>query len=294
MANLFIVTAQPDFDISKAIIKIEELLNLKLSFKILKQYDHIAAFTNLEYQESYYQKIKEQIVNGNFDFDVIYQKVAPNFVKPGMLLMDMDMTTVQIEGIDEIARAYGVYDKVAAITHNAMHGHLDFKSSLKERVSLLKGANAMIIEQVKAIMPETTGLGALIKLLQTHQYKIGIASGGFTQLISVIDEKYHLDFIKANTLEVKAGVLTGSVLGEIVDAKAKEQGFFELQSLYHIEDSQTICLGDGANDLLMLSHANLAIAYHGKPKVVKEAQYCFNHSNLYALCIYLEVANGKE
>lgn len=293
MASLFMVKEGSGTDMSYAVDAIGRLTGIRAEFNFLNDLGHSAAYAEVPYSPESYGRIRELVIRQHIDFDVIYQEHPVLLSKPGMLLMDMDMTTVQIEGIDEIARALGVYDVVAELTHKAMQGHMDFKQSLTMRVAVLKDGDAGVIERVKGIMHETTGLSDLYGLLKHHGFKIGIASGGFTQLICEIDKKYGLDFIKANTLDISGGRFTGRVVGEIVDGDAKAAGFDEMLQKFGIDPAQTICIGDGANDLKMLKKASLCVGYHGKPAVVKEADFCIGHSDMRALCLYLRCANGE-
>ena len=201
----------------------------------------------------------------------------------------MDMTSVQIEGIDEIARRLGVYDKVSEITSKAMHGGLDFAQSLTLRVAMLKDGDASVIEDVKSIMKETDGLDVLMQTVSSHNWVKGICSGGFEQLICVLDKKYSLDMVCANSLEIKDGKLTGKVDKRIVDATVKREGVLDLQQKSNVESSQIIVVGDGANDLKMIEAASLGIAYHAKPLVQQTAPFCINHSDLSAVALLLEL-----
>ena len=232
--------------------------------------------------------LREAVCQKLFDFDVIMVQSVPSLKTPGVLVMDMDMTSVQIEGIDEIARCLNVYDKVAAITGEAMHGRLDFASSLKKRVSLLKGGDALVLEKVKSIMHETEGYGILVKGLKEKGWKVGIASGGFVQLINVLKDKYDLDMVRANSLEIKDGKFTGFVEGEIVDALKKKDALADLMTEASVPKEQSIAIGDGANDLLMMNAASLGIAYHAKPKVQAEALACLNYSDLSTVLLMLK------
>lgn len=219
--------------------------------------------------------------------DVMIMDHLPSLAKPGALVMDMDMTTVQIEGIDEIARRLGVYEQVAAITSEAMHGNLDFATSLKRRVAMLKGGSVSFLDEVKKIMTETEGLKELMEVVTLAGWKKAVCSGGFTQLIDVIDKKYGLDLIKANTLAVSDGRFTGEVAGEIVDAEAKRRGVLEIMERYSIPKEQVIVIGDGANDLKMMQEGGLGIAYWAKPKVRAQAPQVLSRSFLSAVALLL-------
>lgn len=251
--------------------------------------NHNVYLYNVEANETFKDYIHNKVLNKEFTFDAFYFDREISLKKKGVLVMDMDMTTVQIEGIDEIARALGLYDDIARITHKAMQGNMDFKESLTKRVSLLEGKSAHVIEDVKKIMVETEGLSYLITTLKKYNWGIGIASGGFTQLINVIKDKYNLDMVCANTLEIKDGLFTGKVLGSIVDAHGKEIALNNFINTRDVDKTQSICIGDGANDLLMIKASNLGVAYKAKEKVQKEVNVCLNYSDLSVVAIFLEM-----
>lgn len=227
----------------------------------------------------------------NAPSDVLLIRELPLLSQQGVLVMDMDMTAVQIEGIDEIARRVGVYEEVAAVTSRAMHGELDFAASLQERVSKLKSAKSAtaILNAVKEVMTETPGLDSLLSLTY-GKWQRGIASGGFTQLIGVLKERYHLEMVAANTLEIAEDRFTGRVASAIVDATGKLHAVINLMVDTGTPVSQCVVLGDGANDLPMLKAAGLGIAYHAKPKVVAEAPCALNMSDLRAVSLLLKYA----
>lgn len=228
---------------------------------------------------------------GGLGFDLIAAPSFPTLKKPGAVVLDMDMTSVQIEGIDEIARRVGVYDEVAAITAGAMRGGLDFATSLRRRVAMLNGGSASVIEDVKKIMAETGGLSELMAAAGKGGWKKGICSGGFTQLICVLERKYGLDMVRANTLGIKDGRFTGEVVGAITDAKAKAQGVRDLIAEAGADKANSVVLGDGANDLMMICEAGLGIAYHAKPLVREKAPAALNHSDLTAVALLLELSS---
>lgn len=218
----------------------------------------------------------------------------PDWRKPGLVLMDMDSTTIQIECIDEIARLYGVGDQVAAVTALAMQGKLDFNESLRTRVSKLKGAPVSILKEVADNMPLMPGLLELIKGLKNAGWKVAIASGGFNYFADRLKEEHGFDYAISNTLEINDQTLTGEVHGDIVNAVVKARTLSELADRYDIPMSQTVAIGDGANDLLMLDASALGIAIHAKPIVQEKAPVSLNNIDLQgALCI-LSANNRKK
>lgn len=210
----------------------------------------------------------------------------PDWQKPGLVLMDMDSTTIQIECIDEIARLYGVGDEVSAVTALAMQGKLDFNESLRTRVSKLEGAPVSILKEVADSMPLMPGLLELIKGLKNAGWKVAIASGGFNYFADRLKAEHDFDYAIANTLEISDQLLTGKVVGDIVNATVKAGTLSELAARYNIPMSQTVAIGDGANDLLMMGASALGIAIHAKPIVQEKAAVSLNHLDLQgALCI---------
>ena len=193
----------------------------------------------------------------------------PHLRTPGLLVMDMDSTAIQIECIDEIAKLAGTGELVSEVTERAMRGELDFTASLRQRVATLKDA-------------ETLG------------WKVAIASGGFTFFAEYLRDKLHLDAVFANELEIRDGKLTGNVLGDIVDAKYKANTLRKLAEKYEIPTAQTVAIGDGANDLPMIKAAGLGIAYHAKPKVNEQAEVTIRHADLMGVfCILSGSMNQK-
>ncbi|OBU13136.1 phosphoserine phosphatase [Morganella psychrotolerans] len=219
-------------------------------------------------------------VADEFQMDVVPLGNIPKLRSPGLLMMDMDSTAIQIECIDEIARLAGVGDEVADVTERAMLGELDFGESLKARVGLLAGADANILQQVLDNLPLMPGLTSLVRKLQAMDWHVAIASGGFTFYANHLKDSLRLIAVYANQLEVKDGKLTGKVKGPIVDAKYKAQALLRLAEFLNIPIEQTVAIGDGANDLKMLKKAGLGIAFHAKPKVYARAKVAIRHADL--------------
>ncbi|CUR71262.1 phosphoserine phosphatase SerB [Achromobacter xylosoxidans] len=199
-----------------------------------------------------------------------------------VLAMDMDSTLINIECIDEIAGVAGVKDKVSEITEAAMRGEIkDFAESLRRRVALLKGVPAEALEQVYTEkLRLNPGAERLITTAQAAGIKVLLVSGGFTFFTDRLRERLKLDSAHANTLEIDNGVLTGRVLGDILDADAKAVYLREFARTHGATKEQVIAMGDGANDLKMLGAAGFPVAYHAKPLVRQQTRYALNVSGL--------------
>lgn len=189
-----------------------------------------------------------------------------------LICFDMDSTLIKTEVIDELADRAGVGEEVRAITESAMRGEIDFQESFKRRVALLKGLDISVMKEIAENLPISDGLERLMQVLKRSGYKTAILSGGFTYFGNYLKQKYNFDYVYANELEVGPdGKLTGRYVGDIVDGKRKKELLRLLAQVENIDIAQTIAVGDGANDLPMLSEAGLGIAYHAKPKVKAEA-----------------------
>ncbi len=217
--------------------------------------------------------------------------LSPKLAQPGLLLMDMDSTAIQIECIDEIAKLAGVGEQVAEITELAMQGKLDFSESLRARVGTLKGQPERILAQVAAAIPLTPGLEALIAALHRRDWRVGIVSGGFTYFTSRLEQQLGLDFTLANTMGIDNGVLSGTVSGEIVDATVKERTLRQWAEQQQIALTQCVAAGDGANDLKMLATAGLGVAFHAKPIVRAQAAAAINSGGIEAIYYFLADAD---
>ncbi len=215
-------------------------------------------------------------------------KNAPVLKDAGLLVMDMDSTTIEIECIDEIAALAGVGEQVAEVTELAMQGKLDFTQSLHQRVAKLAGASENILIEVCNNLPLMSGLNTLVAQLKQHNWRIAIASGGFTYFANHLQTQLNLDDVFANQLEIIGGKLTGKVLGNVVDAQAKAESINLLQKKYQINHQQTVAMGDGANDLLMMKAANLGVAFHAKPIVLAQADACIHYAGLDLLLHWLK------
>ncbi|WP_338265216.1 phosphoserine phosphatase SerB [Corallococcus caeni] len=204
-------------------------------------------------------------------FDVALQRESLYRRGKRMVVMDMDSTLIRIEVIDELARAYGVHAKVAAITERAMHGEMDYDESLRQRVALLAGLDARVLHDLAANLPLTEGAETLIRVLRRLGYRTAVISGGFSVAAEALQKRLGIDFAYSNALEVQDGKLTGRTVGTIVNARRKAELLETLAKQEGILLEQVIAVGDGANDLLMLEKAGLGIAFRAKPKLREAA-----------------------
>ena len=184
-----------------------------------------------------------------------------------IVLLDMDSTLIQQEVIDLLALKAGVGDKVSQITEKAMRGELDFAQSLSQRVGLLADSSQEILQQVASEITLTPGARTLVRTLHRLGHKVGVVSGGFLDVIEPLLKELEIDYYEANKLEIANGKLTGNLTGKIVDRQAKADSLKEFAKQEGVALSQTIAIGDGANDLAMLEVAGLGIAFNAKPAV---------------------------
>jgi len=199
----------------------------------------------------------------------------------GLVVMDMDSTLITIECIDEIADMQGLKPQVAAITEAAMRGELDFAESLRRRVALLAGLDESALQRVyDERLKLTAGAERMLAKLQSHGIKTLLVSGGFVYFTERLKQRLGLDYAHANTLEVQDGKLTGKVLGDIVDAQAKADWLVKTRDALNLGPERVIAMGDGANDLKMMSVAGVGIAFHAKPVVRAQASYALNFVGL--------------
>ena len=218
----------------------------------------------------------------SFQIDNMYRRMRR------LICFDMDSTLIQTEVIDELAIRAGVGDKVKEITERAMRGEIDFKESFTERVALLKGLDSKVMQDIAENLPITEGVDRLMYVLKRYGYKIAILSGGFTYFGEYLQKKYGIDYVYANELEIdENGILTGRYLGEIVNGRRKAELLKLIAQVEKVDIAQTIAVGDGANDLPMLSEAGLGIAFHAKPRVVANAKQSINTIGLDGVLYFL-------
>jgi len=202
-----------------------------------------------------------------------------SFVKR-LVQLDVDSTFIQQEAIELLASKAGVLEAVSQITEAAMKGTLDFAQSLNARVQLLAGLPESVITEVRSEITLTIGAEELVTLLHEKGHCVALVSGGFTNILQPIVDEMKIDFFRANTLEVVDGVLTGRVVGDIVDRAGKATALREFAQACHVQLSDTVAIGDGANDLDMMAIAGLSIAFNAKPVVAAAADLQINEPSL--------------
>ena len=185
-------------------------------------------------------------------------------MKYRLALFDMDSTIINEEIIDELAASAGKKNEVSKITERAMRGELDFKSSLRERVALLQGLKESSLSTVSKRVTFSEGAKATIEKMKSLGMKVGVVSGGFHEVIDAVLSELELDLVSANSLEVREGVLTGKVIGPIIDAEGKKNTLLEFAEKNSIPLEETIAIGDGANDIQMIQLAGLGVSFRGK------------------------------
>ena len=224
----------------------------------------------------------------NMEIDFSFQRDDMFRWMRRLICSDMDSTLIQSECIDELAERAGVGDKVKAITERAMRGEIDFKESFTERVALLKGLDVSVMQEIAENLPITEGVERLMTILKRCGYKIAILSGGFTFFGEYLQRKFGIDYVYANELEIDDdGKLTGRYVGEIVDGHRKAELLKLIAQVEKVNLAQTIAVGDGANDLPMISQAGLGIAFHAKPRVVANAKQSINTIGLDGVLYFL-------
>ena len=220
-------------------------------------------------------------VDISFQKDDIYRR------NRRLICFDMDSTLIKTEVIDELADRAGVGAEVRAITESAMRDEIDFQESFKRRISLLKGLDESVMQDIAEKLPIMDGADRLMTILKKCGYKIAILSGGFTYFGEYLKKRFGIDYVYANELEIKDGKLTGNYVGDIVDGHRKAELLKMIAQFEHIDLKQVIAVGDGANDLPMINLAGLGIAFHAKPKVKSIARQSISTIGLDGILYFL-------
>ena len=238
--------------------------------------------------------MQERFMNlSDMGLDVSFQKDDIYRRSRRLICFDMDSTLIETEVIDELAERAGVGDRVRAITASAMRGEIDFRESFTQRVALLKGLDVSVMEDIARRLPITEGLERMMTILKRVGYKTAILSGGFTYFGNYLRQKYGFDYVYANELEIEDGRLTGRFSGEVVDGRRKAELLRLLCQFEEINIAQSVAVGDGANDLPMLSIAGLGIAFHAKPKVKATARQSISTIGLDGILYFLGLKDSR-
>ncbi|WP_200900638.1 phosphoserine phosphatase SerB [Mycolicibacter heraklionensis] len=225
--------------------------------------------------------------------DVAFQDASLSRRTKRLIVFDVDSTLIQGEVIEMLAERAGAGDAVAAITEAAMRGELDFAESLHHRVSTLAGLPAHVVDEVAAQIELTPGARTTVRTLRRLGFKCGVVSGGFRQVIEPLADELQLDFVAANELEIVDGKLTGRVIGPVVDRAGKAESLREFASQAGVPLEQTVAVGDGANDIDMLSTAGLGVAFNAKPALREVADASLSYPYLDTVLFLLGVTRAE-
>ena len=237
---------------------------------------------NKECMKAEFMKLSTELeMDISFQEDSMYRRMRR------LICFDMDSTLIETEVIDELAIRAGVGDQVKAITEAAMRGEIDFCESFRQRCALLKGLDVSVMQEIAENLPITEGVDRLMRILKKVGFKIAILSGGFTYFGNFLKQKYNIDYVYANELEIENGKLTGNHVGDIVDGKRKAELLRLIAQVENVDIRQTVAVGDGAYDLPMISIAGLGIAFHAKPKVKATAKQSISTIGLDGILYFL-------
>ncbi len=254
-----------------------------LAAPLAKVANHFRCDTPIELDAEKLQSLRQQL---QLDINHLPDSYQPDQIK--LVISDMDSTLIAIECVDEIADMLNLKQQVSEITEAAMRGELDFASSLKKRVALLKGLETSALETVyQQRLCLNPGAEQWLNGLKDKGIAFALVSGGFTYFTERLKTDYNLDFTRANVLGEQENKLTGTIESNIIDAQAKADYLHELCHQLNITPKQVIAIGDGANDLLMMKEAGLSIAYHAKPAVQAQADTAINYRGLDACLDFL-------
>jgi phosphoserine phosphatase len=240
-------------------------------------------------------RLKERLLakSHELNIDLALQKMEAYRKNKRLVFFDMDSTLIDMEIIDEMAQRAGVHKEVSRITEKARRGDIDFEEALTQRVGLLKGLKVEELEKIRKEMKLSEGAEDLVTTLKQLGYKQGLISGSFHYFADHLKERLGLDFAFANELEMKNGALTGKLLGDIVDGPYKARIVNVVSSEEGVLLDQTVAIGDGANDVLMLGQAGLGIAYNAKGKLERVANMSLGRARLKNILYILGITEGE-
>lgn len=242
-------------------------------------------------QKEVVEKIREQLNAKNWLIDINVMPIATACRPHKLALFDMDSTLIEQEVIVELAKKAGIGEQVNAITESAMRGEIDFSESFTRRVGLLKGLSQNVLDDIiRDNITFSLGAKRLITALKNNGYHVVLVSGGFTYFAEYVQKELGIDEIYANDLDIVDGKLTGDITSPIVDGAKKAEILQQVAKRLNIDLSETVAVGDGANDLPMLGLADIGIAYHAKPIVQAQADYAVNVAGLDGVMAILGLA----
>ncbi len=261
--------------------KIAEELALKLNGEVEIKKNHLRIHTTRNFD------INNLRVGHNVDLNIFNYNFDYNEIR--LMVSDMDSTLISIETIDEVAREVGLSQEISLITEKAMQGHLDFSESFKKRLSILKGVRTESFNEVyENKLKLNIGASELINFFKSTNIKTALVSGGINYFAEKVKDQLGIDTYRANDVEINNETLTGKVVGNVVDAKAKAKYIEELCELYELKPNQVIAIGDGANDLEMMKLAGLSVAFRGKPILKKNCDIQINYGGLNSLIDFFD------
>jgi phosphoserine phosphatase len=295
--NLFVLTYFGDTRALAEISNIlaEESANIEMISNLTRHCASCVELTINVNEVKNLSRLKSKVIakSHELNIDLALQKMEAYRKNKRLVFFDMDSTLVDMEIIDEMAQRVGVLKEVSRITEKAMRGDIDFEESLTQRVALLKGLRMEELEKIRNDMKLSEGAKDLVDTLKKLGFKLGLVSGGFDYFSDFLKEKLGLDFSYANQLEIKSGALTGKVLGKIVDNTYKAKIVNMVSSEEGVLLDQTVAIGDGANDVLMLGQAGLGIAYNAKERLERAANMSLGRARLKNILYILGISDEE-
>ena len=307
--ELRLVFSKNDVDKERTVLDVVDLLR-DCSAQLLLFYDfssvHIEVFSkgwmlgfsvaSLSSIETIKQHLQSLLKGVSVDY---FLSNPMQYVRPRMIAFDMDSTLIQEESIELLADKLGKRDEVALSTESAMRGERDFRESFLERVALLEGANQSIFDDVQREIHVRQGAALLLEVLRKHDVLTVILSGGFFSIAEYVQKYLNIDFMRANVLEVQDDVVTGKVVGDVLDGDAKKDHLLELAKQQNIDPRHTVAVGDGANDIGMLEQSGLGVGFQPKSALENASQQVIRYGDLDVLLFLLEpglsyVLNTKD